>query len=115
MPHSPCQRDSSRLRTCASSSDGGKGRGLGFGPGIVVGWRAGVGHCRSRLEGVGELAVSEGCEETFDGDAGHSVVGEIRWFGGDKVWASLDVHKRVSMSHLVNFAESGENNNNDNG
>ena len=64
---------------------GGRGRGLGFGCGVVVvvGWRAGVRRCGSRLEGVGELAVGEGCAETLDGDVGCRAVGEVGWFGGD--------------------------------
>ena len=61
---------------------GGRGRGLGFGCG-VVGWRGGVGCCGSRLEGVSELAVGEGCAETLDGDVGGRAVGEVGWFGGD--------------------------------
>ena len=47
---------------------GGRGRWLGFGRGIVVGWRTRVGRCESHLEGVGKLAVGEGCAGTLDGD-----------------------------------------------
>ena len=67
-----------------------------------------VGQCGSHLEGVGELAVSEGCAEMLDGDVAHCVVGEVCWFGGDKVWMSISEH--VS----VNFGERGGNDNNDN-
>lgn len=35
------------------------------------------------MEGVGELAVGEGCAKTLEGDVGRRAVGEVCWFGGD--------------------------------